>query len=263
MFDMEFVVDVSSACVEQVYQATQFHGFCIVTNALSNNELAIARASLGEILPKTPYGTTAFNGYRTRRVTGLFAKTRAFDGAVVHPLVLGVLDRLLGLHYQLSAPMAIEVGPAEVEQKLHRDQGLYPVPEDFPEIIVNTMWAIDDFTLENGATRVYPGSHRLPRLLSDAEPFRCVMPAGSLLIMSGKLWHGAGANHSCSPRLGVILEYQVAWLRPQETHLLAVSREIARKLPTKLQELLGYNVYPPVMGLVDGEHPQRFLNGDA
>ena len=89
------------------------------------------------------------------------------------------------------------------------------------------------------------------------------MPAGSVMFYVGSLWHGGGANTTDRPRLGVVaVEYVASWLRPQETHLLAVPREVVRELPERLQELLGYNVYPPFLGYVDGRHPRRLLEVD-
>ena len=123
--------------------------------------------------------------------------------------MLGVLDRVLG-HYQLSAPTGIQIGPGERAQVLHRDQSVYPLPADFPTVVVNTMWALDDFTEANGATRLVPGSHRGRR--APARPDDEVVTAdhaGRLgrSSTSGRLWHGGGANRTDRPRLGVILEY--------------------------------------------------------
>ncbi len=89
------------------------------------------------------------------------------------------------------------------------------------------------------------------------------MPAGSVIFYGGKVFHGGGANCTATPRLGVILEYVSAWLRPQETHLLAVPKAVAAGLPERLQELLGYNIYPPFVGYVDGRHPRRFITADS
>ena len=124
-----------------------------------------------------------------------------------------------------------------------------------------SMWAFDDFTADNGATRVVPGSHKWPSGDYDADlPTVTVeMPAGSVIFYPGTVLHAGGANRTDRPRLGVILEYVAGWLRPQENHLLAVPREVAAELSPELQELLGYNVYPPFVGYVDGRHPRRSL----
>jgi ectoine hydroxylase-related dioxygenase (phytanoyl-CoA dioxygenase family) len=130
-------------------------------------------------------------------------------------------------------------------------------------VVVNTMWAFDDFTVDNGATRVVPGSQKWPsgEYNGDEETISVEMPAGSVIFYPGTVLHGGGANRTDRPRLGVILEYVAGWLRPQENHLLAVPREVAAQLPPALQELLGYNVYPPFVGYVDGRHPRRSLSG--
>ena len=85
------------------------------------------------------------------------------------------------------------------------------------------------------------------------------MPAGSVAFYTGSIWHGGGANATAEARLGVILEYAAAWLRQQENHVIGVPPDLVATLPGKLQELLGYNIYPPFMGYVDGRHPRRFL----
>jgi len=136
-----------------------------------------------------------------------------------------------------------------------------PLPLDFPPVVVNTMWALDDFTEANGATRIVPGSHRwVDRLPADGdEVVAAAMPAGSVNFYLGRLYHGGGANRTDLPRLGVILEYVASWLRPQENHILAVPADVVATLPERLQELLGYNIYPPFLGYVDGRHPRRSL----
>jgi ectoine hydroxylase-related dioxygenase (phytanoyl-CoA dioxygenase family) len=141
---------------------------------------------------------------------------------------------------------------------------VYPLSWPHPQVVLNTMWALDDFTEENGATLVVPGSHRTApeQRPDDAAAVPATMPAGSVMLYSGTVWHGGGANRTSERRLGVILEYVVGWLRAQETHVLAVPPEVVRTLPERLQELLGYNIYPPFLGYVDGRHPRRTLGED-
>jgi ectoine hydroxylase-related dioxygenase (phytanoyl-CoA dioxygenase family) len=237
------------------------NGYVVVTGLLDAAGVQAARDDLGRVLTATRTGRNAFEGFSTQRVYALFAKTRAFDQVAIHPLLLAVLDQVLG-HYQLSAPTGIRIGPGEKAQILHRDDSIYPLPEPHPPVVVNTMWPLDEFTAANGATRFIPGSHqwepgRVPDRSDTAET--AVLSPGAALFYLGSLWHGGGANQTEAPRLGVILEYASAWLRPQENHCLAVPRDVARGLPERLQELLGYNIYPPFVGYVDGHHPRKVL----
>jgi ectoine hydroxylase-related dioxygenase (phytanoyl-CoA dioxygenase family) len=236
-------------------------GYAVVERLLPADEVAAVRTGLTEVLDRTPTGRNDFEGFSTRRIYALFAKTRAFDALAVHPLLLAVLDAVLGSSYQLSAPTGIDIGAWEKAQVLHTDDGIYPLPRPHPEVVLNTMWALDDFTVDNGATRVVPGSHRwADRLPADPdETVTVTMPAGSVLFIVGTLWHGGGANRTDRPRLGVLLEYAAGWLRQQENHLLAVPRDVVRTLEPRLQELLGYGIHPPFVGYVDGRHPRRVL----
>src|SRR5271169_197402 len=134
-------------------------GYATIPDAIDPQQVRWARDELEGLLPATPTGRDGFEGFRTRRVYGLFGKTRALDALAVHPVVLGVLDQVLG-QYQLSAPTGISIGPGETEQPLHPDDAIYPLPRPHAEVVVNVMWPLQDFTAANGATRIVPGSHR-------------------------------------------------------------------------------------------------------
>jgi ectoine hydroxylase-related dioxygenase (phytanoyl-CoA dioxygenase family) len=239
-------------------------GYVVVSGLLTPAGVRSAAADLRRVLEAVPQGRNAFEGLSTQRIYALFAKTRAFDQAAIHPLVLEVLDQVLG-HYQLSAPVGISIGPGEQAQILHRDDAVYPLPQPGPPVVVNTMWPLDEFTSDNGATRFITGSHRWApgrQPAPDDEVETATLAPGSVMFYLGSLWHGGGANRTDRPRLGVILEYAAAWLRPQENHCLAVPRSVVRQLPERLQELLGYNIYPPFLGYVDGAHPRKVLTAD-
>ena len=247
--------------VDDVAAAVEECGAAVVEGFVPPDDVAALKTELAPYRETTPSGRNDFEGFSTRRVYALFAKVRGFDRLAIDPLVLGVLDRILGPHYQLSGPVGIDIGPGESPQGLHQDDIVYPLPFPHAPVVLNTMWALDDFTEENGATRVVLGSHDTS-LQDRPDPQGAVtatMPAGSVMFYVGTVWHEGGANLSEERRLGVILEYVVSWLRAQETHLLAVPPDVARTLPTRLQELLGYNIFPPFLGYVDGRHPRRTL----
>jgi ectoine hydroxylase-related dioxygenase (phytanoyl-CoA dioxygenase family) len=251
----------ATAAAPEVTRRLLADGYVVVSGLMGPADVAAARADLDRVLAATPTGRNPFEGFATQRVYALFAKTRTFDQPAIHPLLLAVLDQVLG-HYQLSAPVGIRIGPGEHAQLLHRDDAIYPLPQPAPPVVVNTMWPLDEFTEANGATRFIPGSHRWEpgRQPGDADRVAvAAMTPGDVMFYLGSLWHGGGANTTAAPRLGVILEYAAAWLRPQENHCLAVPRATVRALPRRLQELLGYNIYPPFVGYVDGAHPRKVL----
>ncbi len=244
-----------------IVEGMRADGVVVCEGVLDGDRVAAVRAELDGVLATTPTGRNDFEGYGTKRIYNLFAKTRAFDDLATHHVLLGVLDEVLG-PAQLSAPTGIQIGPGEPAQILHRDDSIYPLPEPHGEVVVNTMWAFDDFTVANGATRFVAGSHRWEpgRWPTDDDTvLDAEMPAGSVAFYTGSIWHGGGANGTDVPRLGVILEYAAAWLRPQENHVIGVPPEVVATLPERLQELLGYNIFPPFVGYVDGRHPRRFL----
>jgi Phytanoyl-CoA dioxygenase (PhyH) len=243
-----------------VKQRLDDDGYAIVEGVLTRGEATAIGAELRRLLDGVPEGRNFFEGFKTRRLYAIYGKTRVLDDLTVHPLVLGALEHVLGAHFQLSGPTAIEIGPGEVEQVLHRDDDIYPVARPHPQLVTNVMWAFDDFTIENGATRLVPGSQHTLLPPPDGTPVRYAeMPAGSVMIYIGSLWHGGGANRTNAPRLGAAIEYVASWLRQQETLLLCVPPEVARTLPRRLRELIGYNIYPPFVGYVDGRHPDRVL----
>jgi ectoine hydroxylase-related dioxygenase (phytanoyl-CoA dioxygenase family) len=235
-------------------------GYAVVEGLVPRDEALAIGAELRRLLEGVPGGRNFFEGFATRRLYAAYGKTRVLDALTLHPLVLGAVEHVLGPHIQLSGPTAIEIAPGEVAQVLHRDDDLYPVARPHPQLVTNVMWALDDFTADNGATRLVAGSqHTLLPPDDEAQVIDATMPAGSAMVYVGSLWHGGGANRTDAPRLGVAILYQAAWLRPQESQLLCVPPDVVRELPKRLRELLGYNIYPPFIGYVDGVHPDRAL----
>jgi ectoine hydroxylase-related dioxygenase (phytanoyl-CoA dioxygenase family) len=209
-------------------------------------------------------GRNSFEGRQTQRIYSVLSRTRVCDGLADHPRVLAALDRLLMPNYLLSALQAINIQPGENAQLAHHDDGFYPIPRPREPLAAATIWAIDDFTDDNGATVLYPGSHRWgkrrPGPADQAMPV--VMPAGSCVFFVGTLWHGGGANTTADDRLAVTAQYCEPWLRPMEAFTLSVSRDIARTVSDDLRRMLGYSIHPPFVGAVDGLHPLRLLDDE-
>jgi ectoine hydroxylase-related dioxygenase (phytanoyl-CoA dioxygenase family) len=247
--------------VDEVVASLERDGYAILERYLGAEDVAAKRADLERVLQSVPTGRNDFEGLQTQRIYALFAKTRTFDAQATDPLILGVLEKVLGPQFLLSAPVGISIGPGNKAQPVHRDDGVYPVRRPHRELVVNTMWSLDDFTEANGATVVIPGSHRwVDEGPDEHSPVdRAVMPAGSVMIFVGSVFHGGGANTTDKARLGVILEFCAGWLRPQENHVLGVPKEVVKDLAPRLQELLGYDVLG-LLGNVDGRHPRKYLD---
>lgn len=271
--------------------ALDVQGFVCIPELLDAATCAAVREALAPHLRGDLLGRNDFEGHRTERVYSLVARGRVFEEITAHPRILAILDALLEPNYLLSASQAINILPGETPQSLHADDLFYRIPRPRRAVSVATIWAIDPFTSENGATQIIPGSHRW----SDAEvesllyqiDFRtrppdervpcpdtapehlraqledAVMPAGSVIVFLGTLIHRGGANCSDRPRLALSNQYCEPWARPQENYFLSIPCEKARALPPRVQELLGYSVHPPFMGHANGVHPRTFLASDA
>lgn len=248
--------------VEADLAAVLRDGYVILPGLLGQAELDEIRAEVVPLLDKQ--GRNGFEGHATQRVYSVLNKTRSCDQIADHPRVLALLDRLFLPNYLLSMLQVINILPGETGQILHTDDLFYPVPRPRAALGAATIWAIDDFTSENGATDIIPGSHTWgAQLPTDDLREPVVMPAGSCVFFLGTLWHGGGANRSDRARLAVTAQYCEPWLRPQEAFTLSTTRETVRAVSADIRRMLGYSIHPPFIGQVDGMHPKRLLEPDA
>ena len=196
-----------------------------------------------------------FNGYKTLRLGRILALSRASAELIAHPRAMDIADAVLRPHcsnYRIGSCTAIEIHPGEKAQALHRDDDdLYPIRLPTVEYQLSAMWALDDFTLENGATRLVLGSHGLEKnpTIDEADVVQAVMSKGSVLFYHGSTIHGGGANKSQSPRSGLINTYSLGWLRQEENQYLSIPREIADSYPDQLRWLMGYQVHGDSLGV--------------
>ncbi len=198
-------------------------------------------------------------GYNTKRIYNLLAKDPAFWEMPAHDAVLPVVTNLIDRWAILSGTTAMNIGPGEELQGMHTDEGNITLPRPRQPLMAVTIWALSDFTADNGATRIVPGSHkadREPRAdeIDDAIPAE--MPAGSVMIMHGGMWHCGGPNTTEDQwRMGANIQYCVGWMRGQQNHYLSLQPETVQAMPKRLQQLAGFGLHKGAMGHIDGASP--------
>jgi ectoine hydroxylase-related dioxygenase (phytanoyl-CoA dioxygenase family) len=265
--------------LDEIVVLLEEHGAVLVEGALDAETVTRVNAEIDPYLEHADPAMRhinpaigAFFGEQTRHVAGLASKSPTFAGDVLcHPLFLSVCDRILGpscARYQLNVGHLLDRGPGSEAQMLHRDEDVWiHMPRPHPELQVASMTALVDFTEALGATRIVPGSHRWPREREPQPEEIAVaeMPAGSTVLYLGSTIHGAGANTTDRRRRGLHLSYVVGWLRTEENNYLATPPDIARTLPRRAQELIGYAVHDAIMsaggylGTVDLRDPVELL----
>jgi len=240
--------------IETILEILDEDAGLIIDNFLSDQNLESIKNDLKPYLNVTRNGQDEFTGFETKRVGALMARSKTCQDLALDPLINQMAESFLGPHcesYQLHFTSAIQIGPGESSQILHRDRGVWGgyIPRKI-ETQFSTVWAINDFTKENGATQVVPGSHKwhkdrepLPEEIAYAE-----MKAGSVFIYTGSVLHGGGTNVTEQPRLGVFLHYAPSWLRQEENQYLSCPPEVAKGFSPELRSLIGYSKGGYVLG---------------
>jgi hypothetical protein len=274
---------------DEIHAAIERDGAVIIEGLLSPDVVARVNDEVGAALDQADPDDAMFNpvmqafhGPCTRQVSGVPGLSPTFAVEVMcHPLLLALADRILlpsCARYQLNLGHLLQRGPGAEEQWLHRDEAVWSdMPRPGPELQLATVIAFVDFTRENGATRVVPGSHRWPdRALSPAEQVLgtqpapeqiayAEMPAGSAVVYLGGTIHAGGANSTDIPRRGAHLSYCLGWLRTEENNYLSIPPALAAKLPRQAQELIGYSVHDSIprgggyLGMVRMQDPVELL----
>ena len=251
----------------QHLQRIEVDGFTILPKVIDTELITAIKHELSPFLQGQHPGRNDFEGLYSERVYALLSKAPSIAKIIEHPAVLPILDALLPPGFLLSAALAIHVHPGETPQPMHIDDnaGNLPFPRPRAHFGVSTIWALDDFTADNGATEVVAGSHRWPeeRQAKEDEITQVVMPAGSVIVFLGTLLHRGGANRSASDRLAITPQYCLPGLRQIENMALAVPPSVAGQYSPRIQEMLGYaTIDPGFMGYVDGVHPKRLIDPD-
>ena len=252
--------------IELYAERVRTDGWTVVENAIApelvdelNEDLLRLEHELG-IVP----ADNRFEGLHTTRIYNLLVHGQLYERVPVHPNVLPIVEKVLDPGLLISSLSSIAIGADETAQMIHADDQVVNLPKPHPPIICNTMWAITDFTEENGATRLCPGTHlkdHSPDPFGHYDSIPAVMSRGSVLVWVGSLWHGGGANRTGKRRVGVAMNYCAGFLRQQENQQLGIPAETVKRFPRRLQELVGYSIYNGLIGHIDKKHPGKLLLG--
>lgn len=248
---------VASASADEIAAAIGEDGGAIVDCLVPPSVMDRAARELQPYVAATNIGRDDFAGRRTRRTGGLIARSETCRELVMNTLVLSTAKKMLAhaATFQIHLTQVIAIEPGAPAQPIHRDQWVFDFfkfPKGF-EVQLNTIWAMTDFTAQNGATRIIPGSHRFDDGLKfeekDTEPAE--MAKGSVLFYTGSVYHGGGANRSDMTRCGINLTYSLSWLRQEENQYLSAPLSVAATLPVELLRLMGYSYGGYALGYVD------------
>tara|TARA_B100001029_G_C15028367_1_gene435170 strand:- start:85 stop:1014 length:930 start_codon:yes stop_codon:yes gene_type:complete len=270
MSEHELQIRAPDASSEELAEILAKDGGVILADFISKAEVEAIMSDLRPYIDTTMESRDDFGGFKTTRTGALMARSPCCRELAIDPRILGLVEAFLGPYantFQLHVTQVINVLPGEREQMPHRDRWAWsqlqePSGDDPPvnkvvarlmteiEPQLNLMLAITDFTEQNGATRIALGSTKLPddAKLPEEAFVSAKMTSGSMLVFTGSVFHGAGANQSQAARVGLNIDYTLGWLRQEDNQFLSCPPEIAKDLAPKLQELLGYRVGGPSLG---------------
>lgn len=263
---VELVRMSAQAKIEEILEVVSREGAMILEGVLAPVQVARVLEEVMPYVEATKPGHDDFSGRHTTRTGALVARSPASREMIMHPTVLGVARQFLAPwceRIQLHLSQVIRIRPGQEAQLVHRDRWAWGTHLDRLEPQLNTIWALCEFREENGATQVVPGSVDWPdtRRPEPGEICYAEMDPGSVLIYSGSVFHGGGANVSAGDRIGVNMTYTLGWLRQEENQYLSCPPEIARDLDPELQDLIGYTLGNYALGyytppLPPGEGPE-------
>ncbi len=240
------------------------NGYCFIPDAAPVTLVEKLNGDLGDLFAQTPFCEGDFYGRHTKRFGSLLKRSRTAAEFVSHPGILAIANEILGPwcdRINLNLTQGIEIHPGAPAQFPHRDQDMWQGAKGETEYLLNVMWPLSDFTAENGATRIWSGSHTASMLNRPPcdEPIVAEMAPGAALLFLGSTLHGAGANRTNFARRGLIVSYCLGWLKPFENQWLCYSPDVARHFDPDLARLVGYSLHRPNLGNYEGQCPSVLL----
>lgn len=249
---------------EAATQILKANGYCVIADCIGSEIIAAINTDLDQRFALTPWCDGGFYGRQTKRFGCLLKRSNHVEALVRHSLILEIVNKFLSpwcSRFNLNLTQAIEIHPGALQQFPHRDQDMWQGPKGEVEYLVNVVWPLTDFTADNGATVIWPGSHlRQHETLLPAEDAVAIdLKPGSALIFLGSTLHGGGGNITEFPRRAIIISYCLGWLKPFENQWLAYLPDVARDFDPELASLVGYSQHHPNLGNYEGQCPSILL----
>jgi ectoine hydroxylase-related dioxygenase (phytanoyl-CoA dioxygenase family) len=271
---------LSDARVDGHIREFEEQGFTVIPDALGEGLVEEIRQAIDRLIVELGARprTDRFRGFKTIKIENLISHGPVFLKLAANQAIRPIIEHVIGPGYLLTSSMSLDLQPGEDIQPLHTDDQLYAkmMGRPRPPMVCNTIYAITDFTAENGATRVIPRSHKakldpgssLEEIIAKVdekppaevgEPIPAVMAAGSVLVMHGALWHGGGANRSDRRRLGIAIDHCAGWLRPTSNNMFSLPMDEVLGSDAFMQQLLGFGVYDGIIGRIAGGNPLDYI----
>lgn len=250
---LERIEEQGYTLVEDAFDPALADEICDVLNEIENRDRIEPAKNL-------------FEGHHTYRIYNLLAHHPVFQKVPVLESVLPIVEGVLDEGCLISSLSSIAIAPGERAQPIHADDQAIGLERPHKPLVCNSMWALTDFTEENGATRLVPGSHKYnhpPEYGPDIhyESIPAEMKRGSVLVWNGSLWHGGGANSADARRIGLAMNYCAGFIRQQENQQLGIPLETVKSFSPRLQDLCGFGTYRDLIGHIDKHSPAQVLLG--
>jgi ectoine hydroxylase-related dioxygenase (phytanoyl-CoA dioxygenase family) len=236
----------------------QEQGYSLVRDALDPAELkelrdTLVRVAAEEIANGTDY---VYEDGSNQRVWVLLNKGRCFEELVQNEIALELVGHLLGPGFLLSNVNANIAGPGGKPMFLHSDQDYVPAPFPPYALVTNVMWFLDEFSDENGATRIVPMSHKRlhnPDYTQRYDTMAVTGPPGTAMVFHGALWHQTGPNRTQDQkRHGILTYYCRPFMRTQENFFKSLDDAVLARATPRLRQLLGYDMWLGGVGAIGG-----------
>jgi ectoine hydroxylase-related dioxygenase (phytanoyl-CoA dioxygenase family) len=274
------------------------NGFCIVRDLIPEDIIkqmhrrVDAQARAEKSLQLTTQDQVQTDNDKNQWIYMLINKGEIFQKLFENETAHEIVRHVLGGHFLLSDFSATITHPGNGQMGLHKDQWWLPEPKmpdephqrcgDInrsnvrkgqptasltpinPPVICNVLWMISDFTVENGGTRIVPGSHLSgtnPEPYGDYDAINATGTAGSAVIFEGRTWHSADLNTSNAPRYGITTYYGAPQFRQMLNFTYGMKNEVAEKLQAKSRSLLGYKPWGGY-GATGDQHAESIVPGD-